>query len=450
MATPCPPPQANLLHAEETNAPGGARRRVLIITSTFPRWAGDSTPPFILHLAQDLSELGWSPLVLAPHAPGARLEECIGGVRVRRFRYVWPERWQTLCYQGGALGNLHRCKATRLQLPSLVASEWAALVVAILRFKPDVVHSHWILPQGLTAGLATRMLGGVPHVATVHGSDVFALNGNLMRACKRLALRLCDAITTNSSATFKAVNDLGRAHRGLVRIPMGVSSGGVPDQRVIAGLRARHRRDRGPLLVFVGRLIEEKGVADLLQAVSLLAPVLPDVSAVIVGDGPQRQDLERLTHELGIASRVFFAGWIPSGDVPCYLAAADVFIGPSKRGRDGTTEAQGLAFIEAMLAGTPVIASAIGGIVDAVRDESTGLLVRERSPEDIASAVKRLVTDSSLRQRLRENARELAARELTREASARAFSILFERVLAERGRTTGGDPRAQAGTSARR
>jgi phosphatidyl-myo-inositol dimannoside synthase len=163
---------------------------------------------------------------------------------------------------------------------------------------------------------------------------------------------------------------------------------------------------------------------------------------VIVGDGPQRQDLERLSNELGITARVFFAGWIPSADIPGYLAAGDVFVGPSKRGCDGTTEAQGLAFIEAMLAGTPVIASAVGGIVDAVRNESTGLLVPESSPEDIAAAVKRLVSDSSLRERLRESARELAARELTREASARAFSMLFERVLAERGRTTGG-PRTQ-------
>jgi phosphatidyl-myo-inositol dimannoside synthase len=242
--------------------------------------------------------------------------------------------------------------------------------------------------------------------------------------------------------TFQAVNELGTRHRNLVRIPMGASSGGAPEKDVIARLRSRYLRGHGPLLVFVGRLVEEKGVADLLHAVSLLLPVLPGISTVIVGDGPQRQDLERLSNELGITARVFFAGWIPSADIPGYLAAGDVFVGPSKRGCDGTTEAQGLAFIEAMLAGTPVIASAVGGIVDAVRNESTGLLVPESSPEDIAAAVKRLVSDSSLRERLRESARELAARELTREASARAFSMLFERVLAERGRTTGG-PRTQ-------
>ena len=77
--------------------PASDPRRVLFVTSNFPRWQGDSTTPFVLHLAQDLSALGWSIDVLAPHAPGAAFEETMGALRVERFPYLWPAALQTVC-----------------------------------------------------------------------------------------------------------------------------------------------------------------------------------------------------------------------------------------------------------------------------------------------------------------------------------------------------------------
>ncbi len=111
------------------------------------------------------------------------------------------------------------------------------------------------------------------------------------------------------------------------------------------------------------------------------------------------------------------------------MAAADIYVGPSRRGQDGTTEAQGLTFAEAMLAGTPVIATEIGGIVDAVRHEETGLLVAEQVPEQIAAAVERLVGEPNLAARLAVDARHMAQRRFTRQASADSFSNLFEGLL---------------------
>ncbi len=95
---------------------GEPRGRVLCMTSNFPRWDGDSTTPFILHLVQDLQAFGWAVDVLAPHAPGAALKETLGGVRVERFRYFWPEAQESLCYQGGALSNLRRNPFNKFKL----------------------------------------------------------------------------------------------------------------------------------------------------------------------------------------------------------------------------------------------------------------------------------------------------------------------------------------------
>ena len=86
--------------------PQSKKNRVLCVTSNFPRWEGDSTTPFVLHLAEDLQALGWEVDVLAPHAPSAARHEVLDGVSVDRFRYLWPENRETVCYQGGALINL--------------------------------------------------------------------------------------------------------------------------------------------------------------------------------------------------------------------------------------------------------------------------------------------------------------------------------------------------------
>jgi glycosyltransferase involved in cell wall biosynthesis len=183
------------------------------------------------------------------------------------------------------------------------------------------------------------------------------------------------------------------------------------------------------LLVFVGRVIEQKGVADLLRAVTILVPRLPGVTAIIVGDGQDRSTMVSLASELKIGDRVSFVGSVAPADVPDYLAAADLFVGPSKRGADGSSEGLGLTFIEAMLAGTPVVATRVGGIKETVQHEETGLLVSENAPREIADAVERLVTDRDLALRLSGTALELARNHFTREVVARSFSQLFEQMI---------------------
>jgi len=404
------------------------RRRVLFVTSSFPRWEGDSTTHFVLHLAQDLCDCGWQVSVLAPHAPGARTRGVLGGVPVSRFRYLWPERLETVCYDGGALQNLQRNRSNLLKLPLLVAAEWLAVARRLVPRRFDLVHSHWILPQGLVTGLLAGPLR-VPHVLTVHGGDAFALRGRLLRSAKFMALGLADAVTVNSSATEAAITAIRPGLASVRRIPMGASTPSSVDGKLAKRLRERHRRDAGPLLVFVGRMVPEKGLDDLLRAIGLLVTETPSVTCLAVGDGPERENLESLARQLGLAERVHFTGWVQPENLPAYLQAADIFVGPSRTGVDGWREAQGLTFIEAMLAGIPVVATASGGIVDAVRDGETGILVPEASPPAIAEAVERIWSDPELRVRLSSAAEKLAMERFTRRASAACFAALYESLL---------------------
>lgn len=128
--------------------------RILVVTSNFPRWQGDSTTPFVLHLAQDLQNLGWHVDVLAPHSPGSARREVIEGVTAERFRYLWPTRLQTVCYQGGALINLRLSpRSKRLEplphgpFPSASVSDYCSgvlrpanlgfLIVCLIRSRID-------------------------------------------------------------------------------------------------------------------------------------------------------------------------------------------------------------------------------------------------------------------------------------------------------------------------
>ncbi|MHB8451106.1 MAG: glycosyltransferase family 4 protein [Mycobacteriales bacterium] len=407
----------------------GARPGLLLLTSNYPRWSGDSTTPFVHHLAQDLSARGWRVQVLAPHAAGAAHGETLDGVAVRRFRYALPDRRQTLCYGGGALVNLAASRSAALLVPALVAAEWQAAARLLRTGSFAALHSHWVLPQGWVGTRVARHR--LPHLLTVHGGDVFGLTSGALARFKRAALLAADAVSVNSSATQAAVRRLAPAVQRLHRIPMGVAVGPEPDPLDVQALRSRYRRGNGPLLVFVGRVVADKGVADLVAAVALLAAgPLPDVTAVLVGEGQHRSSLGTQVRAASLADRVHLPGWAQPGEVPSWLAAADVVVAPSRIGEGGWTEAQGLSVAEALAAGRPLVATRVGGIPDTVTDGVHGLLVAERDPAALAEAVGRLVADPALATRLATAGQLRVRAELSREASADAFDAVLRDLVA--------------------
>jgi glycosyltransferase involved in cell wall biosynthesis len=400
-----------------------------LLTSNFPRWEGDSTTPFILHLAQDLNAEGWEVEVLAPHAPGAALRETLGGIAVTRFRYLWPENAQSVCYQGGALINLRRNPLNWLKLPALVLAEAVALWRLARQRHYDMIHAHWILPQGFVGVLVGRCLG-IPCLITVHGGDIFALGGRLLGAFKRYALTRAAAVTVNSSATEGAVRRVAPTVERLRRIPMGAQVPTPPDPGRLREIRSRYAPDGAPLIVFVGRLVEEKGVGDLLRAVARLHGEGLRVRVMLLGDGQERARFEALAAELGLGDTVRFLGWVAHDEVPIHLAASDVFVAPSKTGPDGWEEGQGLTVVEAQLAGKPVIATRAGGIVDTIVEGETGLLVEESSPEDLAAALSRVIADRGLCEKLARAGKARASASFTQSASCQRFRDVYDDILA--------------------
>ncbi|GGL28976.1 glycosyltransferase [Phycicoccus endophyticus] len=387
--------------------------RLGVSASTFPRWAGDAVPAFVLEHVRALAPRVASVEVVAPHYPGAATRESLGEVAVRRFRYWWPASGETVAYGQYGGGALAAAKGVALTL---------AQVAAMTRMmgRVDVVNAHWLVPQGFAAVLAGR-LRRRPVVVSVHGGDVFTLTGGLSRKVKQWTLRRADAVVANSSATLEVCRSL--QERDYEVIPMGVEDryaqpGAAP---ATGGFR----------LLFVGRLADGKGVDDAIRAVGRARRAGVDVELVVAGDGPLRSDLEELARAEEVAPSVTFLGWVDAEDLPGHLAAAHAFIGPSHTTERGWREAYGLVFVEAALAARPAIGTRNGGITDIVVDGETGLLVPERDVEALAGAIATLAADRATAQEMGRCARRRALATMTWPAVAERYARVLDRVLEE-------------------
>lgn len=402
-------------------------RQVLFLTSSAPRTRGDSTAPFILNMARDLCDLGWRVEILAPHAPGLRKFETIDGVRIRRFQYMWPASWQSLCYGGGAALNLKRHRLNWLAVPFLVCAEFLSAFIYLLRHRPALIHSHWVIPQGVVGQALTFL--GLPHVITVHGTDIYGFRGRLMRAIKAWSLRHCDHVIANSTSTKVEIEALCQP-KALSIVPTGTSR---PSNEPRSNVSNTPVADPGAkTILFVGRLIEAKGVRYLIEALSAIL-VRQRARLLVVGDGPERQNLEELARSLNLVDYVVFVGSVPHSVIYDYFSIADVFVGPSINIPGESAEAQGNTFAEALFAGVPVVASRVGGIPDTIIHERTGLLVDERAPDQIADSVLRILFDPHMSKALIEEGLIHAERNFLRFESARKLDVIYRAILGSRG-----------------
>ena len=224
-----------------------------------------------------------------------------------------------------------------------------------------------------------------------------------LRPFLRHLIRSSDAVTANSSHTerlIRAVHD-----RPIVRIPFGAAL--EPATAAEAAPRSS-RPDTAPFrLLFVGRLVERKGVTHLLDALPTLR-ARRAVELDVVGDGPLRAELATRARELGLGDVVRFPGFLPERELGDLFARADTFVLPAVEDAKGDVEGLGVVLIEALVHGLPVVASESGGIVDIVQHERTGLLVPPGDAAALAAALERLATDPMLRERLARAGRQHA------------------------------------------
>jgi colanic acid/amylovoran biosynthesis glycosyltransferase len=342
-----------------------------VVATTFPARPGDGTPEFVLTLARSIPDHDVT--VVAPRMPGAPRTEVVDGVRVRRVAY-FLRRWEGLA--ADAIMPTLRTRPWRVvEAPFLAGALLLATWREVRRQGAAVVNPHWIVPGGLVA-LVVRVVTGVPYVVTVHGADAYTLRGRLGRMVKRLVLRRAAGVLPVSGDIARS---LGVADSPVLR--MGVDTAAI---RAAVG-------DRTPedgLLLYIGRLVDKKGVDVLVEALARLDGARLEV----VGDGPDRAALDQLAARLGVADRVRFRGKLPKAGVLAALARAQVAVIPSRVGAGGDMEGTPVVLCEVMAAGVPVVASNLGGLGECIDDGLDGLLVPPGDVDALAAALDKALT----------------------------------------------------------
>lgn len=295
-----------------------------------------------------------------------------------------------------------------------------ALRRLLSRERVDLVHTHGALASHVLSRVAARSLH-IPVVTHMHGPNIFRRQP-LIRALYRLAdnetARWCSAIVCVSDATRAALVAQGIPDRLLVTIRNGL------DPPAEQPAPARLPLPMGlPLVVCVGRVEPTKGQRELLESFAALEQ---RAALAIVGDGDPAYlaVLEREARRLGVGERVLFTG--VREDVPSILAGADLLVLPS------WSEGFPIAPLEAMAAGLPVVATAVGGTPELVVDGGTGLLVPPRDPRRLAQAIDLLIADPDRSRSLGAAGRRRLVEEFSAQRMVEQVLVVYDRALAGR------------------
>ena len=266
-------------------------------------------------------------------------------------------------------------------------------VAMVERLRPDVVVFGAAFPLGLM-GPQLRRRTGVPYVAFTHGLEVTSARLPGGAAVLGRIGRDASAITFVSRWCQDLLQPgFGPGPRYSLLPPAVDPSDFHPG---VDGTEVRRRHEVGddPVVVCVSRMVERKGQDQLIRALPGLRRRVPGARLLLVGDGPFRDDLVELARAVGVDRHVAFAGQVSDDELPAHYAAGDVFAMPCRERRGGLeVEAFGIVFIQAQAVGRPVVAGAIGGVPDALRDGTTALLVDGTSVEAVTDALVAVLGD---------------------------------------------------------
>jgi glycogen(starch) synthase len=390
--------------------------RVLMLSWEYPPVMVGGLGRHVHSLAEAVSRAGHTVTVLTRHGAGAAYDEVVGGVRVVRVPEdppLFPFETELLAW---AMAFNHAL--TRAGL--LVAED-----------PPDVVHAHDWLVAHAAATLKHHL--GVPLVATVHATEAGRHQGWLPGPLNKAIHSVEWWLTYEARRVITCSEYMRWEVTRLFDLPpdkMDVVANGIraerwrPDPARVAAARSRYAGS-GPLVVFSGRLVYEKGVHDLLRAMPRLRRRHPGIRLVVAGSGPHDEALRAQARALRLGRSVCFPGFVGEAELAALAAAADCAVVPS------IYEPFGLVALEAAAAGTPLVVADVGGLREFVQPGHTGLRFRPGDAAGLADAVTALLSDQVLARRMARAARAVVTADYSWDRLAARTAEVYERAARE-------------------
>jgi glycogen synthase len=373
--------------------------RLLLINSEYPPIGGGAGNASA-HIARRLTKLGHQIVVVTSRFEHLPHKEESGALTV--FRIPAMRRRQD---RSGALEQV---------IFILSASFWTARLIR--RIQPNATLAFFGAPSGVVA-LVLKKIFKVPYIVSLRGGDVPGFRPYDFRTYHKILSPLLRIVWKNASfivANSNGLRDLAREFDARFEIPI------IPNGVDLDLYVTDERSWQPPLILSAGRLVHQKGLDVAIRALSGLKDL--QWQWHIAGDGPQMDNLKSLVHEHGIGDRVVFRGWQSREElIQCYQRS-NLFLFPSRH------EGMPNAVLEAMASGLPVIASRIAGNEELVLNGETGILVESENIEALCSALRTLLTDSSLRQKMGAASRGRVEQHYSWESTAKQYADLFDKV----------------------
>jgi glycosyltransferase involved in cell wall biosynthesis len=299
--------------------------------------------------------------------------------------------------------------AVKLPVQALSALKLAAF---LRQDRIEHLHIHFAHTPA-QIGMYAAKLAGIPFTIMGHANDLFERPLLLKEKGER-------------SSGFAMITEYNRRlllEKGVPEDKMPIircGLPGIPDE-----VPERRRGEGPPTIGSLGRLVEKKGMGDLIEAVKLIADEVPGVRLEIVGDGPLREALEAQLKGLGLEGRVSLLGAMSNSGVLGWLSGLDVFALACRRDRNGDMDGLPVALMEAIGAGVPVISTRLSGIPELIEHERTGLLAEPGNPQDLARQLSACLTDELQAERMRRAAFDHLKAEFSLEVNLDRLEQLF-------------------------
>ena len=359
------------------------KMKTCMLTTSYPRYSGDFAGSFIHSLAKELVKTGVAVCVVAPHDVNTKTHEFVDGVEIHRFQYWLTRDGQRVAYGAGMPDNIAKSVLAKLQLP-LFMILFFVKGVRIAK-QCDLIHAQFLL-SGVVGAWIKRIMGR-ELIITAHGSEVYMIpEAGLFQKSYIRAISNANAIITVSNANKERLTALGLPEDMISVIPNGIELSMF--NNTISTLRVH---EAGIQIVWVGRMVEVKGLVYLFSAMRIIVSDYPNSKLTLIGDGPLKNKLEWLAGEMSLTENITFIGYVKNTAVPQYLKEADIFVLPS------LSEGFPVVIPEAMAAGKPIVASNVGGIPDAVTEGVTGFLVAPENAELLAEKIIYLIEHPEVR-----------------------------------------------------
>jgi glycosyltransferase involved in cell wall biosynthesis len=372
--------------------------KFVVITSTYPRFPDDNISPFVQSLSEAVARLGHRAYVLAPYDPrGVATSKPGDLVEVIRFRYVVGNRFHIMGHAKALKRDQQLRTASYLLAAPYLISAIKNLNALAKHKKIEVIHAHWVIPNGIAAALVAR-IRRLPLVLTLHGSDLFVAGKNaFFSILARMAFVQAHTITVCSEDLRDKAIRLGAKRSQIKVIPWGANPDLFLPRDPTLLRQSLEIQSADQVILALGRVVPKKGFQYLIQALPHLIEHHPAIKLVIAGDGDYLYALKDLASQTKVMDWVRFPGAISWSDVPTYLHLADIFVAPSVTDSVGNQDGLPTVILEAMAAGKPIIASRLAGIPLVLQEGVNGFLVPEKEPAALARAINLLLTDERKR-----------------------------------------------------